>query len=371
LRIDGNGRGSANPRSAIRNPQSVGALFAIAALCLAGCSAPSDGSLTRIAFGSCAHQDKPQPIWDVLIAARPDLYIALGDNIYADTKDMEVMKAKYAKLAAVPGWQRLRAACPILSTWDDHDYGWNDAGVEYEKKVESQQIFLDFFGDPADSVRRTRPGVYDARVFGPEGRRVQIIILDTRYFRSPLKRKDKDKGPYVGDDDPAKTMLGEDQWKWLAEQFRVPAELRIVVSSIQVIPEDHGSEKWGNFPLERDRFFKLIKDTGAAGVVFLSGDRHLAELSMLDADVGYPLYDLTSSGLNQASANWRKLEVNRHRVATMNRGNNFGWIEIDWSAAEPKVSLQIRNERGAVVIRQDLELKLLRPGTIKPPAAPK
>ena len=100
------------------------------------------------------------------------------------------MRAKYAKLAAMPGFKALRESVPILATWDDHDLGVNDGGSDYPKKVESQKIFLDFFGDPEDSPRRKQPGVYDAKVFGPEGKRVQVIMLDTRYFRSsPLKKK--------------------------------------------------------------------------------------------------------------------------------------------------------------------------------------
>ena len=143
----------------------------------------------------------------------------------------------------------------------------------------------------------------------PEGKRVQVILLDTRYFRtSPLARNARalmTRGPYVPDPDPNSTVLGEDQWRWLAEQLRVPAEVRLIASSIQVVAEDHGWEKWMNFPHGLERLFRLIRDSGADGVILLSGDRHLAELSMMDAGVGYPIYDLTSSGLNQAARAWK------------------------------------------------------------------
>ncbi|MDA0348331.1 MAG: hypothetical protein O3C43_17955 [Verrucomicrobia bacterium] len=56
-------------------------------------------------------------------------------------------------------------------------------------KVETQKLFLDFFNEPVESARRQREGIYDAKVFGPKGKRVQIILLDTRYFRGPLKPK--------------------------------------------------------------------------------------------------------------------------------------------------------------------------------------
>lgn len=324
--------------------------------------------LSRIAFGSCARQDKPQPIWEAVVAAKPDLFLSLGDNIYGDTQDMAVMKKKYDQLAAIPGWQKLKATCPILATWDDHDYGVNDGGAEYPKKDESQQLFLDFFGIAKDSPRRTQKGVYHAETFGPPEKRVQVILLDTRYFRSPLqKRKTKvpGEGPYEASSDQKATMLGDAQWKWLGEQLKVPARLRILVSSVQVVPQDHAWEKWYNFPHERERLFKLIKDTKAAGLVAISGDRHLAELSMMDAGIGYPIYDLTSSGLTEASARWRKFEVNRHRVATMNWGNNFGLITVDWAKEDPVIRLQIRDEEGEVTIQEKLPLSLLQPGAIK------
>ena len=111
-----------------------------------------------------------------------------------------------------------------------------------------------------------------------------------------------------------------------------------------------------NFPHERERLFKLIRETGAEGVILLSGDRHLAELSMMDAGVGYPIYDLTSSGLNQAARAWRPLETNRHRVATMNWGDNFGLITIDWDRPDPRISLQIRDVDGDITIQQKIDL---------------
>ena len=322
------------------------------------------GPLARIAFGSCATQERPQPIWDAVLASRPQLLLLLGDNIYADTKDMDVMRRKYAKLAAMPGFRAIREACPILATWDDHDLGTNDAGSDYPMKDQSQKIFLDFFGDPADSPRRSRPGVYDAHVFGPEGKRVQVIMLDTRYFRSSPLASNRlallSQGPYVPNPDPNTTILGEAQWRWLAEQLKVPAEIRLVVSSIQVVAEDHGWEKWMNFPHERERLFKLLRETGAQGVILLSGDRHLAELSMMDAGVGYPIYDLTSSGFNQAARSWRPLEVNRHRVATMSWGDNFGVIAIDWDRPDPRISLQIRDVEGDITIQQKIDLSTIR-----------
>jgi alkaline phosphatase D len=331
----------------------------------AGQAADETRPLSRIAFGSCAHQDRPQPIWGPIAAAKPELFLLIGDSIYADTEDIEEMRRLYARFAELPGFKKLRASCPVLGTWDDHDYGANDVGAEYPKKKESQQAFLDFLQVPRDSPRRKQEGVYDAVILGPPGKRVQIILLDTRYHRSALtidRKRPRSQGQYVASTDPKATILGETQWKWLGEQLKKPAELRLLVSSIQVVAEDHGFEKWMNFPRERERLYRLLGETKAAGVIVLSGDRHLAELSVMDAGIGYRLLDLTSSGLNQASKRWRALETNRHRVATMNRGDNFGMVRIDWDRPDPLVVLEILDDEGDVIIRHKVPLSRLQPG---------
>ncbi len=350
----------------------MGLVFALFLLPVAPVPA-GDPPLERIAFGSCVHQDKPQPIWDAVVAARPQLFLLIGDAIYHDvildkSRKNETQAEKFARLNAQPGFKKLRALCPLLGTWDDHDYGKDDAGAEYPKKKEAQQAWLDFLGVPDDSPRRSQEGVYNAQIFGPVDKSVQVILLDTRYFRGPLKKRAKfmpDEGPYEPSADATSTMLGEAQWKWLEGELKKPAKVRILCSSIQVVAQDHHFEKWYNLPHERDRLFKLIRDTGAAGLFCISGDRHLGELSMMDAGIGYPLYDLTSSGLTQASTRWRKLEVNRHRVMTMNVGNNFGMILIDWSRPTPLLSLQVRDEVGDITINEKLPLSVLQPGIIK------
>lgn len=332
--------------------------------------------LSRFAFGSCAKQDRPQPIWESVVEFRPQYFTFLGDNIYGDTEDMAVLRSKYQQLGNQPGYKKLKAICPIYATWDDHDYGVNDGGAEYPKKRESQQVFLDFFEAPQDDVRRKREGVYSAQVFGPPGRRVQLILLDARYFRSPLKTGfqpgepgDGYRGKYAPNTDPEATILGEAQWKWLEKQLKVPAELRFIGSGIQVIADQHGSEMWGNFPHERKRLFSLIKKTKAEGVVFLSGDRHLAEIARLPADhalgVGYPLYDITSSSLNTPSGNFTQAgtrfanEINSYRVGLTYFETNFGTVEIDWDQRDPVIRLQVRDAEGGVVLQQRVKLSEL------------
>lgn len=335
--------------------------------------------LARVAFGSCARPDAPQPIWDAVVEWKPQLFVFLGDIAYADTIDMDVMRAKYALADKVPGYQKLKATCPILPIWDDRDYGRNDAGGEYPKKRESQQIFLDFFEVPKDDARRTQEGVYFSRTIGPLGKRVQFILLDVRYSRSALRKLDApatepgedNRGRYTANDDPAATLLGETQWRWLAEQLKTPADVRVICSGVPVVAHESGFECWGNFPHERRRLFRLLRDSRAAGVVLLSGDRRFAELSKLPAGdpdgPGYALYDLTSSSLNNPTVTPGKSgatflnELNSYRVGLTYFDENFGTLTIDWDQPDPVVRLQVRDKLGAVVIQQRLTLSQLKP----------
>jgi alkaline phosphatase D len=247
--------------------------------------------VTRIAFGSCADEEKPQPIWDAVLAYQPQLFLFAGDNVYGDVRQgrevpdaelIESLQESYTQAAQVSGMARLRSTIPHLATWDDHDYGKNDAGAEFAGRHEAQQLFLQFWDVPLSDVRHQREGIYHSQSFGPSGQRVQVILLDTRFFRSSLKPTDQRNAAgrerYLPDEDPAKTMLGEAQWSWLAERLREPADVRLIVSSIQVVAEGHGWERWGNFPRERQRLYDLIRSTAAGGVILLSGDRHIGGL---------------------------------------------------------------------------------------------
>lgn len=343
------------------------ALYLVALFSLATHAPAADTQvLSRIAFGSCSHQgmvkDQSQAIWKPILANKPDLFLFLGDNIYSDTYDNTNKWKKYLQLGALPGFKALKKMCPMLATWDDHDYGLNDSGAEFREKVVSQKLFMDFWGVPEKSPRRKREGIYDAQIFGPPGRRVQVIMLDTRYFRGPLLRnpiRGPNEGKYIANHDRSSSMLGPAQWAWLADQLSRPAEVRLLCSSIQVLAQDHGWERWMTLPHERTKLFNLIRNSGAEGVIILSGDRHVAELSrMNNGPGGYPLYDITSSGLTMTYE--IESEPNRWRVGEMYCPNNFGIIAIDWSKRDPRITLQIRNVHNRIPIEDSFPLSRLR-----------
>lgn len=322
----------------------------LAGLLSLACSAGQTiaAEIHTIAFGSCLRQNKPAPILDTIASSNPDLFIFLGDNIYGDTEDMSVLKEKYGLVAAMSGYQKLRETCPILATWDDHDMGKNDAGIEYPMKQESKQIMLDFFAEPPDSARRKREGVYDVKTFNSEGRKVQVILLDTRWFRSPLKRNPTTRATrYIPDPADEKTVLGPEQWAWLGKTLKDPADLRIIASSIQVISDQHGFEKWNNFPQERERLLELLSKSSGE-IVLLSGDRHFASMHAIERN-GKSIFDLTSSSLNQAGNPSPGDTDQPLKIAEPFSGTNFGKIRIGWRNEKPKLTFEICDENGKVV----------------------
>ena len=154
-----------------------------------------------IAFGSCNHQWEPQPIWSEVIKNKPDIWIWLGDIIYADTQDMKKMKADYEMQKRQPEYSSLANQTDIYGIWDDHDYGINDGGKEFVKKDSSKMLLFDFLDlDINDSVH-SHTGAYQSHIIKRGGLDVKLILLDVRYFRDT---------PSVSN----ASILGAQQWQW-------------------------------------------------------------------------------------------------------------------------------------------------------------
>lgn len=315
--------------------------------------------LQHIVFGSCLNVTE-HPMLDRAASLPMELFLFMGDNIYADTTDMAVMRAKYQALSQSTFFQAVRAKSLMLATWDDHDYGLNDGGADYPKRSESQKEFLDWMSVPAGAPLRAQEGVYQSRSFGPEGKRLQVILLDTRYFRSPLKRVPKEQGTPGGSsvphEDTSTTMLGTAQWQWLEGVLKQPAEVRLIVSSIQFAAEASGSESWANFPHEQKRLVDLIASTRANGVVFVSGDRHWCEFSALTVGAPYPLYDFTASSMTQVHQRGTPTQNKFRLLPKTFHQPNVGTLDIDWSQADPALTFRILDVEGATQIEKVVRL---------------
>ncbi|UXP32274.1 alkaline phosphatase family protein [Reichenbachiella agarivorans] len=276
----------------------------------------------KIAFGSCSHQDQPQPLWDEVVSESADIWIWLGDNIYGDSENMDTLRAKYLRQKLNPEYQVLMKQTKIIGTWDDHDFGENNAGKNYPAKEASQQELLDFLDVPMDDERRRRAGVYTSYDLGDSAFQIKILLLDTRYFRDDLKMlNDSIVADSVG------TILGDAQWVWLESVLaQSTADVHLFASGIQFLPEEHIYEKWANFPKDREKLLQLIHQYQINRPIVLSGDRHIGEISRLDYQ-GQLVYDLTSSSLTHGWSEHRK-EPNKHRIGNIVYDMNYGVLEI-------------------------------------------
>ena len=336
-------------------------------------------STHTVAFGSCLRQWQPQTVWSAVSALHPDAFVFLGDNVYSDIGPYEKQQEPqriwqaYQDLLTTDAYQRfLQSAAAdntqLYATWDDHDYGRNDGGADYPYKLQSKKYFMEFFLLKKTATGNEQPGVYHSEYLNLGGLRVQLLLLDTRSFRSKLiYRPTTANCPSVNIaayDDPSATILGDGQWQWLEGELKQPADIRILASSIEVLPFEHCYEKWSNFPLERSRLLKLLESTRANGVIIISGDRHLAEISRLPAStISYPLYEITSSGLNSAMGpdSQGAAEKNSLRVTAENvLVNNFGTIEINRRDSGTELNLQIRDETGGVQQQETVLLNTLQ-----------
>lgn len=149
------------------------------------------------------HLPPHRTLWWPLRLLLPDLPVQVGGSASRGA-DPDELQAGYASLLAEPGYIALRSSvAAVLGTWDDHDYGLDNADNTFPHRDTSKRHFLDFLGAPAKDARRRRrgAGVWGATVLGEGARSVMVVALDLRYHRDPY-------GMEGGD------ILGEEQWEW-------------------------------------------------------------------------------------------------------------------------------------------------------------
>ena len=300
-----------------------------------------------IAFGSCNNQNLPNTLWKEILKNNPNIFIWGGDVMYCDTDDMQFMKKNYEQQKKDSSYQDFIKKVPVIGTWDDHDYGENDGGSSYAKKDSVQSLFLDFFDIDSKDKRRSQKGIYFSKDINLEKNAIKILVLDTRYFRSDLTMDATKVKRYIPNKYGKGTMLGEIQWKWLENELQnSKADFNIIVSSVQFLSKEHGFETWGNMPHEADKMKEIISSSKAKGVIILSGDRHIAEISKDRlANSAYPIIDITSSGMTHSYTNFQG-EPNVYRLGNVVAQKNFGILHFNFE--NNAVLMEIRGENNVL-----------------------
>ena len=295
--------------------------------------------VTTIAFGSCNRQGEAQEFWPMIGAHKPDAWLWLGDIIYADRYGIDGIAEQYGLQKAVPGYANFIASVDhIYGIYDDHDYGLNDGGKEYEHKATAKEHLLEFLDVPATAAVRSHEGSYQSYLIGKGDRAVKVILLDSRYFRDAVAPPTKEGHRYGQNENG--DILGDAQWAWLETELQKnEAAAHVIASSIQVLPEEHGYEKWANFPTARKRMLALLNTTRPNLPLLISGDRHIAEISQVNVG-DYPVYEVTSSGLTHSYE--AADEENAYRISPLIGVKNYGLLHFVWKGEGPELLAEVR-----------------------------
>ena len=288
----------------------------------------------KIGIGSCLDQDFPQPIWQPIEEENLDYFIFLGDNVYGDSifENLYKMKRAYSKQEKL--LPDFLDQTDIFAIWDDHDYGKNDGGSDYKYKKLAENLFLDFWNVPINDVRRSREGIYfsENKVFF--NKKYKLIFLDTRYFRSQLKGK---KGSYQKNNDESSTILGKEQWTWLEKELNSNFDYLFIFSSIQIIPEDHGFEKWSNFPHDRTKLLKIL-DKYKDRTILFSGDRHRSGIYKRNG-----IIEITSSSMNKPGSSF--FETDKYLIGETYPQENYSVLKI----LNDDINIDIKDKHGEIL----------------------
>jgi len=326
-------------------------------------SRPSDARDITIAFGSCFYLADADPRWgnqsyggeyeifDAIASKQPDLMLWMGDYLYfqpQDELDPVAMNARYRRQRGFAPLARLLTATTHLATWDDHDYGPNDADMSYVMKGTSLELFQRYWANPSYGLPGT-PGVFTRARIGD----VDIFLLDDRFYRSANDALDG----------PDKTMFGAQQLVWLRNALVYSkAHIKLVVNGSQLWNEANRFEGWNHFALERKAFADWLVAQKIGGLIFLTGDRHFTELLRIARPDAQPLYEFTSSPLTSGpfDIQERAERTNPALVPdTFVAKRQFGMIRITGPGNDRHLALESYDAKGALLWHKELSAREL------------
>jgi len=309
----------------------------------------TDPPAFTLATGSCAYFNEEQydrpgkpygsdfQIFTSIEQQKPDLMLWLGDNVYLREPDFNTatgMIHRYTHDRATPELQPLLASTAHYAIWDDHDFGPNDSDGTSIYKDMAWDVFRNFWGNPTFGVNGKR-GCTTRFQYAD----IDFFLLDNRYFRTPNYCKTC----------PDRTLLGKDQLEWfLASLASSTAPFKMVAIGGQVVTTNNSSETCFHFfPAERDTILARIEREGIKGVVFLTGDRHFSELSILRNKAGNAVYDLTTSPLTAGVYTDAAKEANSLRVeGTLVTQHNFSTLRFSGPRKARQMEITVRDING-------------------------
>lgn len=249
--------------------------------------------------------------------SKPDFMLWLGDNYYlreADWDSWSGILHRITHTRSLPELQPLLGSVHHYAIWDDHDFGPNNSDRGYWNKEKTLEAFKLFWVNPSYGVCGNS-GITTYFQWAD----VDFFLMDDRYFRAPNDLADDEK-PYLGDE----------QIKWLIDNLvnsRAPFKIVAIGGQVLNPVSGRGIETYEMFKKEKEKLLNLLEKNKIEGVIFLSGDRHHSEVSKMERENSYPLYDITVSSFT-AGVSPGKNENNPYRIGQSIDQHNFAKITV-------------------------------------------
>lgn len=301
-----------------------------------------------IAAGSCAYINEPEydrpgrgygsnyRIFDKIADANPDMMLWLGDNVYmrpADWFTQTGIFARYTHTRSLVELQRLLRSTHHYAIWDDHDFGPNDSNRSFPHRDKTRKAFELFWGNNGYGVAGN-PGITSAFQFND----VHFFLLDNRWNRTAADLKT---------DTPQ--VFGSEQIDWLIESLKYSrAPFKIVATGGQILNDAAVYENYANFEREREVLLGRIAEEGIKGVVFLTGDRHHAEMTKVIRQ-GIPIYEITTSPLTSGTHTGGDEATTNRVQGTLYNGHNFALLDISGERKNREMKVRVMTADGEEV----------------------
>lgn len=294
-----------------------------------------------------------------MAADTADFNIWAGDNIYlreVDWSSPTGIYYRYHHFRQDINVRRLLLKRPNFATWDDHDFGPNNSNRVFPFKETALEAFTANWANPTFGTPEV-PGVFGEFEWSD----CDFFMLDNRFYRSPEWYADSVNGDW----NPDKAYLGKGQLQWLKDALaNSRAPFKFVVSGSQVLNTTGGGECFCHYQEEWQALLDFIRDNDVRGVVFLSGDRHMAEMLKVEREGMYPLYEFTSSPISAGpytSITERDEYNNPLRVeGTLFPDLNYMKISVSGERRDRVLTVALKNKDGEVVWTQQIHQNELR-----------
>jgi alkaline phosphatase D len=299
--------------------------------------------INSFVIGSCTHQSYDlnlmQQVWQSVYNSQPDVIILAGDNVYSDyslnykiaqTPD-NLTRAFIHALERIPLYHH-ETLIPIISTWDDHDFGIGDGNKNFPLKSSALFIFQAIYS-PWTKINPS--AIYQKYLsLNPD---YDLYLLDARSDRDPNGGADH---------------LGLQQLNWLEQSLKNSSKKSLVIKGDQFFGAYHRFESYErNHPNEFNQFLNIIKKSKPTPIL-ISGDRHLSEFQILFKETS-PIHEWTSSPMHSKlfpkTADEKRTD-NPHRLWVEDAKLNFMKFSLD-----KKLKVEVIDHLGNVLYKKNYD----------------